>query len=188
MSEILSVVVFIALLVGLYKMFGHYIAGVILFAGLAAIIGAIFTDGMWKTFAQWGAVIGFAISFIVCFKEALRTFIGSTVGGLIGAGIGYFIPDNSTMWEADLIIGLVLLGGAVASTKAAEELFEETKYRKRKTYRDALGYEHEERDSNFVDTCGGCIFYQVYKSPSCLKHTSSSVSSNDRACGDYSSF
>ncbi len=188
MSDLLSIVVFIALLAGIYKMFGHYIAGIVVFAILGAIIGAIFTDGMWEKFAQWGAVIGFIISFIACFKEAWRTFLGSAIGGLIGAGIGFFIPENSTLWEQDLIIGLFLLGGALASNKAAEDLFEETKERKRETYRDALGNKHEEDDSYFVKYCGGCVFYQANKSPSCLLHDSTSVSSGDRACDEYRSF
>ena len=185
MSEVLSIVVMLVLVAGLYKMFGHYIAGVLVFAALGAIIGAIFTDGMWETYARWGGIIGFAISFIVCFQEAWRTFLGSAIGGLIGAGIGYFIPENSTMWEADLILGLVLLGGAVASSKAAEDLFEETVYRnKGNTYKDALGREHTEHP--YLEYhCETCEYYQAGRTPSCIRHPDTGVYGGDRACDDY---
>lgn len=190
MSDILSIIVLLSLLVGLFKMFGRYIAGAILFAVIGAIIGAIFTDGKWEMFGQWGAVIGFVISFIIYFYEAWRTFLGALIGALVGAGIGYFIPDHTTMWSTDIMLGLLLLGGAVASSQAAEDLFEESTSSRSRSYvedepehkewEDAAGYKH---DREPVCRCGDCSYFNgEYDEGKCMAHGERTVHSGDYAC------
>lgn len=193
MSDIFSIIVLLALMAGLFKMFGRYIAGIIVFAVLGGIIGAIFTKGLWETFAQWGAVIGFVISFVVSFREAWRTFLGSLIGGLIGAGIAYFLPDSTTMWSTDLVLGLVLIGGAVASSQAAEDLFEETRTssshspieeeKEPKKWNDAVGNQH---DREPVCRCRDCRYYsEVYYEYKCNFHHTE-VHAGDYACHNFS--
>lgn len=190
MSEILSIIVLLALLVGLFKMFGRYMATAILFGIFGAIIGAIFTDGLWGKFAVGGMILGFVLNFFIYSQEAWLTFLGALVGALIGAGIAYFIPDSAASWGFNIFLGLILAGGALGSSQAAEDLFEQTPHTIRdpkeaadEVYRDARG---EFRHGVPKGTCGDCWFFQ--RTEENTDHCSiynSIAHSYDYACESY---
>ena len=188
MSNIFSIIVLAIIAIGMFKMFGRYIAVALACAVIGGIIGACTTNGSWETYAEYGAAAGFVLSFILYFKDAWLTFLGVIIGAAIGMGIGHFIPENGTMWGTDLILGLALIGGAILSPQAAKDLTLShpgySNSNRPNTFVDGLGNEHVE--GSYQDNiCGTCLDYDSSHSR-CLRHDSYLYSGyKSRACEDH---
>ena len=83
MSNIFSIIVLAIIAIGMFKMFGRYIAVALACAVIGGIIGACTTNGSWETYAEYGAAAGFVLSFILYFKDAWLTFLGVIIGAAI---------------------------------------------------------------------------------------------------------
>lgn len=197
MSEIFAIIVCIVLAVLLIKMFGRYIVPAVICGVIGAIIGAIFgKDGTWTYYAYGGAAIGLLLCVIGDFSNAWRTALGAVIGGAVGFGISYFVGQN--MWGTDIFLAGIIVGGAICSPAALEDLLMKVPKSSRSSrsgsgssqneadpgYLDGLGNSHEKAP---VCRCGECSYYNGSEYHSCTYHTRQ-VSSSDYACPTYSMY
>lgn len=189
MGEVIGFLIFLGLIYLLFKMLGRYIWPAVLFAVIGAVIGAIWgKDGTWTYYAAGGAAIGLVVCFIVDFSNAWKTILGCIVGGLIGVGIAYFVGNN--VWSSNIVLALVIAGGAIASSAAFEDLFSDDSNVEVKqsnsgksnshSYIDAKGFWHEGYTHRI---CNDCKYFN--KSTSMCEEEHRSVGWSDHACDDF---
>lgn len=190
MSEIFATLIFFGLIYLLFKMFGRYIWPAVLFGIIGAIVGAFFgKEGTWTYYALGGAAIGLVICLIVDFSNAWRTILGATIGGLIGVGIAYFVGQN--MWSSVIFLACIIVGGAVTSSAAFEDLFSDESNvtvvkpsnsgnKSNHSYVDAKGFWH---DSYADHICNECQYFN--KSTSMCEDDHRYVGWSEKACDNY---
>ena len=141
-------------------MFGRYLWPAIIIGIVAYIIAAIFNvSSIW---AEVGFALGLAVMLILDWSNSWRTVLGTFVGGLIGYGLTYLIPNKT--WGECVFLLFVIIGGCLASEVAWEDVIRQSNrsYRgssdsssDRAPYRDATG-----REKSYVaHYCHQCCFY-----------------------------
>lgn len=183
MSETIAVIVFIILMILLYKIIAGYIGLLMLFGIIGAAVGVIFGDGIWQTCAYIGAAIGLVFFLVKDFDNVWRTVAGLAVGGGVGWLIG--LPFGSGMWSSVVCLAGALIGACVVSPAAYEAMTRQSKRSyssgsNRHSYNDS---DEEKRPYNGL-ICNRCEYYNDYEIK--CNHTNRHTSPTENACTSFS--
>lgn len=182
MSETIAVIVFIILMILLYKIIAGYIGILMLFGIIGAAVGVIFGDGIWQTCAYIGAAVGLVFFLVKDFDNVWRTVAGLALGGGSGWLIG--LPFGSGMWSSVVCLAGALIGACVVSPAAYEAMTRQSKRSyssesNRRSDNDPFG---EKRPYNGL-ICKRCDYYNDYEIKCNLYNNHTSPTEN--ACPSF---
>lgn len=162
MSETIATIVFIILMILLYKIIAGYIAILLLFGIIGAAVGAILGDGIWLTCAYIGAAIGLVFFLVRDFDNVWRTVVGLFVGWGVGWLIGLLF--SSSMWSSVVNLTGALIGACIISPTAYDAMTRQSNrsYSSQSNSHSNNDSHGEKRPYNGLN-CNRCHYYNDYE-------------------------